>query len=222
MTAPSAVPLTVTEHFPANSVHIFEENVTSPVPETFIQVMVPVCVEEGPDTVEAQVIDVPTARVDLVHVTVVCVGAFVTIRLKEAEAGEFCLSPWYFAVMVTGEFEVVGMYMTEQAPFTSWHVVLENLPGLLLDQDKLPLGVDPGLWIVPLHSEAVPRVTEAFTQETVNTVPLVVVVVWVVVLEPDPQSNVPCGSAAKLPPTLIWSFESPPPCALPSIPQAVP
>jgi hypothetical protein len=50
----------------------------------------------------------------------------------------------------------------------------------------------------------------------------VVLAELVVVLEPPPQSNVPCGSVAREPPATIWSFCRPPPCALPLIPQAVP
>jgi len=45
--------------------------------------------------------------------------------------------------MVTGELDVAGVNMTEQAPSTSWQDTLENLPGLLLDQTTLPLGAEP-------------------------------------------------------------------------------
>jgi hypothetical protein len=52
---PAAVPLTVTEHFPEDSLQVVEENVTFPVPETFDQVMVPV-VRYPPLTVTVHVI----------------------------------------------------------------------------------------------------------------------------------------------------------------------
>lgn len=56
---------------------------TLPFPETFDQVKatVPVCDGYPPDTVAAQVILVPVAKDDLVHDSVVCVGAFVTVSL---------------------------------------------------------------------------------------------------------------------------------------------
>jgi len=63
---------------------------------------------------------------------------------------------------------------TEQAPFESLQVGLENLPELLLDQETAPVGPDP--LTMALQAEAVPMVTEAFAQDTVTAVPLLAVV----------------------------------------------
>jgi hypothetical protein len=93
VTLPLTVAVSVTEHFPEDRVQVFEENVTLPVPETFDQVMVPVWDAYPPDTVAVQVIFVPTAKDDLMHVSAVCEDAFVMVSLAVPEDGELYLSP---------------------------------------------------------------------------------------------------------------------------------
>lgn len=62
-------------HLPAMSLQVFEENATPPFPEDFDQVMVPVCNGYEPITVAMQFIFAPVAIVNLVHDTMVFVGA---------------------------------------------------------------------------------------------------------------------------------------------------
>lgn len=70
--------------------------------------------------------------------------------------------------------------MTEQAPFESLQVSLENFPELLLDQSTVPVGLDP--LTVALQEKVVPTVTDVFMQDTATTVPPVVEVVVEVTL----------------------------------------
>ena len=82
------VPVTVTEHLPAFNAHVLEENVMVPLPETFDQVMVPVCEGYPPATVAVQVIFVLMA-----HNMVVCVVAFVMVSTVGPELIWLFVSP---------------------------------------------------------------------------------------------------------------------------------
>jgi len=74
---PAAVPVTFTEQVPATRVQVAEEKVTFPVPETSVQVTVPVCTGNPPETVAVQVVNEPTPKENDVHATFVVVGALV-------------------------------------------------------------------------------------------------------------------------------------------------
>jgi hypothetical protein len=58
----------------------------------------------------------------------------------------------------------VGVNFTEQAPFKSLQVSLENLPELLFNQATLPVGVEPEPLTVALQVTAEPTTTEAGLQ----------------------------------------------------------
>jgi hypothetical protein len=113
VTLPAATPLTVTEHFPAESLQVGGMNATFPVPENFDQVIVPVCEGALPVTVAVQVTEVPTAKVDLVHVIDATVFALMTARLVVPFDGESLESPPYNALIVTGDLAVFGVNVTE-------------------------------------------------------------------------------------------------------------
>lgn len=70
----------VTEHFPNDSVQVLEEKATPPVPDTFSQVMVPMCDLYPPVTVAVHLIFVPTAKDDFVQEMAVLVWAVPAFR----------------------------------------------------------------------------------------------------------------------------------------------
>ena len=61
-----------------------------------------------------------------------------------------------------------GVNLTEQPPFESVQVSLENLPGLSLDQATAPVGAEPGPWTFALQVVAEPTTTEAWLQDTMR------------------------------------------------------
>jgi len=92
-TVPAAFPVTVSEQLPDTSVHVVDEKVTVPVPETSDHVTIPVCVGYPPDTVAVHVIDAGAEMEDAVHDIVVAVGALVIVSEAFPELPESLESP---------------------------------------------------------------------------------------------------------------------------------
>ncbi len=78
---PAAVAVIVMEQLPDDRVHLVEENVTFPLPETFDQMTVPVCDAYPLATFAVHVIGAPGPKDDCVHDIVTEVGAFVIVSL---------------------------------------------------------------------------------------------------------------------------------------------
>jgi hypothetical protein len=91
-------------------VQVVGENVTTPVPEIFNQVTVPVCDGYPPDTYAMQVIGVVWKQD-----TEVNVGAFWTVSLTVRELPRLFESPLYVPCSVTLP-PVVPVIVTEHAP----------------------------------------------------------------------------------------------------------
>jgi hypothetical protein len=89
---PAALAVTITEQLPDDSVQVFEEKVTFPVPETLDQVTVPVG-ECPPSTVAVQVAGAPSAGAVGEHATVTVVDTLLILSRNVPEPGAFPESP---------------------------------------------------------------------------------------------------------------------------------
>lgn len=126
------------------------------------QATLPVGVEPEPLTVASQVVAEPTTTEEGEHDRVAVVYRY-TISDAVPTEGPLSESPPYLAVIITAgvgllpptvgckSTALVGVYVTEHAPPTSVHDVLENpavvgatpSAALLLDHVTLPVGEDP-------------------------------------------------------------------------------